>query len=53
MENLPDSLVCRPNGTSFLNRKEEIFHIEYGTISSFKEFKKEVCNALKVNYHSE
>lgn len=42
MENLPETLVCRLNGTGFLNRKEETLSIEYGTISSFKDFKKEI-----------
>lgn len=52
MENLPDNLVCRLNGTGFLNRKEEIMYIEYGTISSFSEFKKEICKVMKQSYHS-
>ncbi len=50
MENIPDSLVCRLNGTSFLNRREELLTIEYGTVSTFSEFKMEVCRALKVKY---
>lgn len=41
MENIPDSLVLRLNGTSFLDRREEILSIEYGSISTFSEFKVE------------
>lgn len=53
MENLPDSLVWRLNGTGFLNRREEELSIEYGTISTFSEFKREVARTLKVKYFEE
>jgi len=39
MENLPERLIIRLNGTGFMNRKEENMNIDYGTISSFNEFK--------------
>lgn len=53
MENIPESLVVRLNGTGFLNRKEEILNIEYGTVSSFKEFKKAVSHCMKQQFHPE
>ena len=49
---LPDSFVIRLNGTGFINRKEEIMYVEYGTISNFKDFKKEAAKTIKINYHS-
>lgn len=53
MENLPDSLVWRLNGTSFLNRKEEVLSIDYGTISTFKELKKQIARTLKASFYPE
>lgn len=40
MENLPQCFITRLNGTDFTNRKEEKMVIEYGTLSTFEDFKK-------------
>ncbi|CAI2368944.1 unnamed protein product [Moneuplotes crassus] len=50
MDNIPDYLVLRLNGTSFLDRREEILSIEYNSIFTFAEFKMEACRTLRVKY---
>lgn len=50
MEHLPETLICRLNGTGFMNRKEEVLSIDYGTISTFNEFTKAVCNTMNQAY---
>lgn len=39
MESIPETFICRLNGVGFVNRKEEVLTIEYGTVSNFEDFK--------------